>query len=149
MKSHVFRDSILLNLGKRKRMRFFLIRKGLLYSTLNIKFLGRKFCSLSRGLTDRQAYRQTDTKVYSEDTLSGIHEFSPFNPSSRIGPIIATQLYHKDTLSFFALQFVFFFHIIKMRGTEFIKSHTFITNICFYMYYERRCDANTRNVSRR
>ena len=68
-------------------MRFFLIPKGLLYSTLNIKFLGRKFCSLSRGHTDRQAYRQTDTKVNTEDTLSGFHEFTPFNLSSRIGPI--------------------------------------------------------------
>ena len=56
-------------------MRFFLIPKGLLYSTLNIKFLGRKFCSLSRGHTDRQAYRQTDTKVNTEDTLSGFQEF--------------------------------------------------------------------------
>ena len=36
-----------------------------------IRFLGQKVCSVARSQTDRQ----TDTKVNTEDTLSGFQEF--------------------------------------------------------------------------
>ena len=40
-----------------------------------IKFLGQKACSVAWGRTDD---RQTDTKVKTEDTLSGFQDFSNF-----------------------------------------------------------------------
>ena len=51
-----------------------------------IRFLGQKVCSVDRTQTDRQ----TDTKVNTEDTLSGFQDFSKFsfNLSSRSGPKI-------------------------------------------------------------
>ena len=61
-------------------MRFFLMSQGSFDP--NIRFIGQKVCSVARMQIDRQ----TDTKVNTEDTLSGFQEFS-FNLSSRIGPI--------------------------------------------------------------
>ena len=52
-----------------KKMRFFLMSQGSF--SPKIKFLGQKVCSVARGQTDRQ----TDTKVKTEDTLSGFQEF--------------------------------------------------------------------------
>ena len=40
-----------------------------------IRFLGQKVCSVSRVQADRQADRQTHTKVNAEDALSRFQEF--------------------------------------------------------------------------
>ena len=40
-----------------------------------IRFLGQKVCSVARVQTDTQTHRQPDTKVNTEDTLSGFQEF--------------------------------------------------------------------------
>ena len=50
-------------------MRFFLMSQGSLDP--KIRFIGQKVCSVARVQTDRQ----TDTKVKTEDTLSGFQDF--------------------------------------------------------------------------
>ena len=50
-------------------MRFFLMSQGSL--DLEIRFLCQKVCSVARVQTDTQ----TDTKVNTEDTISGFHDF--------------------------------------------------------------------------
>ena len=62
-----------------KKMRFFLMSQGLLNP--QITFLGQKVCPIARVQTDRQ----TDTKVTTVGTLSGVF---PLNLLSRIGPTI-------------------------------------------------------------
>ena len=65
--------SVKMKISKNKKMRFFLMSQGSLDP--KIRFIGQKVCSVARVHTDRQTHRQTDTKVNTEDTLSGFHEF--------------------------------------------------------------------------
>ena len=58
-----------MKISKNKKMRFFLMSQGSLDP--KIRFIGQKVCSVARVHTDRQ----TDTKVNTEDTLSGFQEF--------------------------------------------------------------------------
>ena len=48
-----------------------------------IRFLGQKVCSVARSQTDRQ----TDTKVNTEDTLSGFQDFSNFPSTYHQGAV--------------------------------------------------------------
>ena len=57
------------NISKNEKMCFYLMCQGSFNP--KIRFLGQKVCSVSRVQTDTQ----TDTKVNTEDTLSGFHEF--------------------------------------------------------------------------
>ena len=61
--------SVKMKISKNKKMRFFLMSQGSLDP--KIRFIGQKVCSVARVHTDRQ----TDTKVNTEDTLSGFQEF--------------------------------------------------------------------------
>ena len=54
-----------IKISKDKKMRLFLMSQGSLNP--EIRFLGQKMCSVARV--------QTDTKVNTEDTLSGFQEF--------------------------------------------------------------------------
>ena len=65
--------SVKMKISKNKKMRFFLMSQGSLDP--KIRFIGQKVCSVARVHTDRQTHRQTDTKVNTEDTLSGFQEF--------------------------------------------------------------------------
>ena len=56
-----------MKISKNKKMRFFLMSQGSLDP--KIRFLGQKVCSVAHMQT------QTDTKVNTEDTLSGFQEF--------------------------------------------------------------------------
>ena len=58
-----------MKISKNKKMRFFLMSQGSLDP--KIRFIGQKVCSVARV----QTHRQTDTKVNTEDTLSGFQEF--------------------------------------------------------------------------
>ena len=58
-----------MKISKNKKMRFFLMSQGSLDPKL--RFLGRRVCHVARGQTDRH----TDTKVNTEDILSGFQEF--------------------------------------------------------------------------
>ena len=58
-----------MKISKNKKMRFFLMSQGSLDP--KIRFIGQKVCSVARVQTDTQ----TDTKVNTEDTLSGFQEF--------------------------------------------------------------------------
>ena len=66
-----------MKISKNKKMRFFLMSQGSLDP--KIRFIGQKVCSVARVHTDTQTHRhtdrQTDTKVNTEDTLSGFQEF--------------------------------------------------------------------------
>ena len=61
--------SVKIKISKNKKMRFFLMFQGSLDP--KIRFLGQKVSSVALVLTDTQ----TDTKVNTEDTLSGFQEF--------------------------------------------------------------------------
>ena len=61
--------SVKMKISKNKKMRFFLMSQGSLDP--KIRFIGQKVCSVARVQTDTQ----TDTKVNTEDTLSGFQEF--------------------------------------------------------------------------
>ena len=67
--------SVKMKMLKNKQMRFVLISQGWLNP--KIRFLSQKLCPAARVQTHTQ--RQTDTKVNTEDTLSGFQEFS-FQP---------------------------------------------------------------------
>ena len=56
-------------ISKNKKLSFFLMSQGSF--SPKIRFLGQKVCSVDRTQTDRQ----TDTKVNTEDILSGFQEF--------------------------------------------------------------------------
>ena len=58
-----------MKISKNKKMRFFLMSQGSLDP--KIRFIGQKVCSVARV----QTHRQTDTKVNTEDTLSGFQEY--------------------------------------------------------------------------
>ena len=59
-----------MKISKNKKMRFFLMSQGSLDPKNRV--LGQKVCCLARIQTHIQKHRQTDTKVNTEDTLSGI-----------------------------------------------------------------------------
>ena len=61
--------SVKMKISKNKKNAFFLMSQGSLDP--KIRFIGQKVCSVARIHTDRQ----TDTKVNTEDTLSGFQEF--------------------------------------------------------------------------
>ena len=61
---------------------------------------------LSSSGIDGHTDRQTHTKVNTEDTLLGFHDFS-YNLSSRIGPIVFQQSTHHLFLYIFSLSFQF------------------------------------------
>ena len=58
-----------------------------------IRFLGQKVCSVARSQTDRQ----TDTKVNTEDTLSGFQDFSNFPSTYHQGAVQQESLNHSRT----------------------------------------------------
>ena len=62
--------SVKIKISKNKKMRFFLMFQGSLDP--KIRFLGQKVSSVALVQTDGR----TDTKVNTEDTLSGFQEFS-------------------------------------------------------------------------
>ena len=64
--------SVKMKISKNKKMRFFLMAQGSLDP--KIRFLGQKVCSVARVQTDTQTHRQTDTKVNTEGTLSGVED---------------------------------------------------------------------------
>ena len=61
--------SVKIKISKNEKMRFFLMSQGSLAP--KIRFMGQKVCSVARVHTDAQ----TNTKVNTEDTLSGFQEF--------------------------------------------------------------------------
>ena len=63
--------SVKMKISKNKNKHIFLMSQGSLDQ--KIWFLGQKVCSVARIQTDTN--RQTDTKVNTEDTLSGFQEF--------------------------------------------------------------------------
>ena len=66
-----------MKISKNKKMRFFLMSQGS-FNPKN-RFLCQKVCSFARGHTYILTDRQTDTKVNTEDTLSGFQFFYCFN----------------------------------------------------------------------
>ena len=68
-------------ISKNKKLSFFLMSQGSF--SPKIRFLGQKVCSVARSQTDRQ----TDTKVNTEDTLSGLQDFSNFPSTYHQGAV--------------------------------------------------------------
>merc|ERR1711923_578911 len=68
-------------ISKNKKLSFFLMSQGSF--SPKIRFLGQKVSSVARTQTDRQ----TDTKVNTEDTLSGFQDFSNFPSTYHQGAV--------------------------------------------------------------
>ena len=114
--------SVKMKISKNKKMRFFLMSQGSLDP--KISFLSQKVCSVARVQTDTQ----TDTKVNTEDTLSGFQELF-------LQPIIKDQ--SKTYPINYRLWFIVFAGIVKHQHK--VLNHIFHSLIPIHHHFLLDC----------